>query len=434
MKSIRTRLLVALLTLAGVGLLLAVALTYRQSLSETSALLDYQLRQTALSLRNQPGPGASIELSREQAEGDLIIQVSDVFGSTVYASRPGLPPLEQKVRGYSEAQVLGEPWRVYGLETLGRFIQVAQPVRVRESLARAAAWRTGVPLLMLIPAMGVAIVWIVGTGLAPLRSAVDEVRQRDQHSLAPLDTTRLPEEIEPLITELNRLLARLDTAFSAQRAFVADAAHELRSPLTALRLHLELLESAPDEDSKKQAREKLGEAVNRSAHLIEQLLTLARNEPRENSSARVRVSLTSTAANAIADCHAFAASRQIEMSLENDADVHVRGEPEALRVLVRNLVDNAVRYTPEGGQVRVHVSEAAGAAQLEVEDTGPGIPLEERPRVFDRFYRRSGTPEGGSGLGLAIVRAIADRHDARISLESAASGGLRVRIAFPLAA
>jgi two-component system OmpR family sensor kinase len=138
-NSIRTRLLIALLALAGAGIALAIALTYRQSLSETSALLDYQLRQTALSLRNQMGPG--VELSREQAEGDLVIQVSDGFGSTVYASRPGLPVLEQKVRGYSQIDAHGEPWRVYGLETLGSFIQVAQPVRVRE----ARAQRRGAP-------------------------------------------------------------------------------------------------------------------------------------------------------------------------------------------------------------------------------------------------------------------------------------------------
>jgi signal transduction histidine kinase len=211
---------------------------------------------------------------------------------------------------------------------------------------------------------------------------------------------------------------------------VADAAHELRSPLTAVRLELQLLDRAPDEEARREARANLGAAVERAIHLVEQLLTLARSDPREEAGAWSRIPLEQAAANGIADANSLAQARRIDLSLEAEP-AFVQGDPEALRILVRNLVDNAVRYSPEGGQVRVSTHDRASGAALEVVDTGPGIPLPERERAFDRFYRRSNAPAGGSGLGLAIVKAIADRHGAQIRLDDAPGGGLKVIVAFP---
>jgi signal transduction histidine kinase len=244
----------------------------------------------------------------------------------------------------------------------------------------------------------------------------------------------LPEEIAPLVFELNRLLLRVDEAVSAQRAFIADAAHELRSPLTAVRLQLQLLDRAPDEPARLQARTALGAAIERAIHLIEQLLTLARQEPADARGALEPVALEAVAADAVTDMHALAITREIELALDAAGPAVVRGNREALRILVRNLVDNAVRYTPAGGRVRVRVSQDAGSAPqgalLEVIDNGPGIPASERARVFDRFYRRAGAAQGGCGLGLAIVMAITERHDAQIALTEASGGGLRVAVAF----
>jgi len=257
--------------------------------------------------------------------------------------------------------------------------------------------------------------------------------------LTPIAAARLPQEIAPLVDELNRLLTRLNAAFRTQRAFVADAAHELRSPLTALRLELQLLDRAPDEGARREARANLGAAVERAIHLVEQLLTLARNEPREAADELSVISLERPVAEGIADAHALAAARRVELSLEGDP-VAVRGDPEALRTLVRNLVDNAVRYTPEGGHARVRTRIGSGSAEeaewglLEVADSGPGIPPADRERAFDRFYRRASSPQGGSGLGLAIVKAIADRHGAQVRLGDAPEGGLLVVVAFPPAA
>jgi two-component system OmpR family sensor kinase/two-component system sensor histidine kinase QseC len=429
MTSIRARLLIALLALVSVVSILAGTLTYRRVLAETSLLFDYQLRQMALSLRGQVSMAPRLELPPDEADADFVIQIWDLYGARIYLSRPGLPLINQTALGYADIVVGGKPWRTYGLQTLDGVIQIAQPVRVREAFARAAALRVIAPLLLLLPLLIAAVIGVVSNGLWPLKRVAREVQRRDVHSLAPIAVADLPQEIAPLAQELNRLLARLDAAFQAQRAFVADAAHELRSPLTAVSLELQLLDRAPDAAARATARERLGAAVERAIHLLEQLLDLARNEPRDQPHELTEVLLEPAAAQGVADSHALALSRRIELSLESEP-VRVLGNPEALRTLVRNLVDNAVRYTPPGGRVRVRIR-AEGGGVLEVSDSGPGIPPEERARVFDRFHRRRGSPEGGSGLGLAIVKAIAERHGARVDLDDAPGGGLKVTVAFP---
>ena len=435
MTSLRARLLIALLAAVVAISVLAGLLTYRRVLAETSTLFDYQLRQMALSLRSQIPMAPRLELPPDQADADFVIQIWDVYGTRVYFSRPGLPLINATALGFADVRVGGRQWRTYGLQTMEGVIQIAQPVQVRESLARGAALRVVIPLLLLLPLLGAAVVGVVGSGLRPLRRVAGEVQRRDVHSLAPIPAARLPQEIAPLVNELNRLLMRLSEAFQVQRAFVADAAHELRSPLTALSLELQLLERAPDEPARREALANLKAAAARAVHLVEQLLTLARNEPREPVGELMRFALEQPVAEGIADAHALAAARHIELSLEAEPAT-IRGDREALRTLVRNLVDNAVRYTPEGGWVRVRTRAAAAtpgreAALIEVADSGPGIPAADRERAFDRFYRRAGSPEGGSGLGLAIVKAVADRHAAQVRLGDASEGGLLVTVAFP---
>jgi len=432
MKSLRVRLLVWLLALVAAVSLLAGLVTYRRVLDETSTLFDYQLRQMTLSLRNQISIAPRIELPPEQGDSDFVIQIWDPFGARVYLSRPGLPMINRATLGYADLTLQGERWRVYSLQTTDGVIQVAQPWRVRERLAGEAALRVALPLLLLLPLMAAAVAWIVGRSLMPLERVTAEVQRRDVHGLAPIEVPSLPQEVAPLIAELNRLLARLGEAFHAQRAFVADAAHELRSPLTALRLQLQLLARAPDEATREAARGKLGAAIERSIHLVEQLLTLARNEPESARSQMQQVALEEVARAGISDAHALAAARGTELSLDAPHRVTVSGDADALRILARNLIDNAVRYTPPNGCVQVRVAADPGkGAWFEVDDSGPGIPPAERARAFDRFYRRDGSPEGGSGLGLAIVEAIARRHGATVTLDESPLRGLRVTVAFP---
>jgi signal transduction histidine kinase len=432
MSSIRARLLIALFVLVALVSLIAAGVTYRRVLSETSTLFDYQLRQTALSLRSQISFAARIvEIPPDQGDTDFVVQIWDIYGARTYVSRPGLPTINQTVLGYADLSLRGQPWRAYGLQTADGVIQIAQPVRVRENLARASAVRVIVPLILLLPIMIVAVAWIVNRGLLPLRFVTTEVQRRDVQTLAPLGTANLPREIEPLVGELNRLLERLRLAFSAQRAFISDAAHELRSPLTALRLQLQLLDRATDEKGRAEARERLGAGVERGIHLVEQLLALARSEPQEAALSSGTVDLSAAAAAGVRDAHDLALTRNIDLGLSATADLKIMADPESLRALVRNLLDNAVRYTPPQGTVRVQTRATENEALLEVIDNGPGIPPEERERVFDRFYRRAAAHESGTGLGLAIVKAIAERHGARVTLGTASGGGLYVTVAFP---
>jgi two-component system OmpR family sensor kinase/two-component system sensor histidine kinase QseC len=431
MTSIRARLLIALISLMALVCISAGAVTYRRVLAETSNLFDYQLRQMALSLRGQVTLAPRVEVPAEQGDTDFVVQIWDLFGARVYLSRPGLPLINRPTLGYADLSLGGEIWRAYGLRTTDGVIQVAQPVSVREALARATALRVMIPLIVLLPIIIAAMVWVVGRGLWPLRQVTAEVQQRDAGTLTPLGSANLPLEIKPLVDELNRLLARLQIAFTAQRAFISDAAHELRSPLTALRLQAQLLDRAPDEAARLEARAQLGAAIERATHLVEQLLTLARSEPQETAIKFEPVALADIAAEAITDCHAMALDRNIELSLDAEPGLKVRGDREALRAMLRNIIDNAVRYTPPGGSVAVRTLTKSDRPLVEIIDTGPGIAPEERERIFDRFYRRAGTAAPGTGLGLAIVKAIAERHGAQVLLDGAAGGGLRVTVEFP---
>jgi signal transduction histidine kinase len=241
------------------------------------------------------------------------------------------------------------------------------------------------------------------------------------------------------------MLERLGHAFDSQRAFVADAAHELRSPLTALKLQAQLVRRAPDEASRAAAIDALVAGVDRATRLVEQLLTLARQEPGATAAPLQTVVLAPLARQVLADAGPVAQARGSTMELMADEQATVQGDPAALAVLLRNLVDNALRYTPAGGRVEVAVARAGvgdgvgraagegAAVQLRVDDSGPGIPAAERERVFERFVRgSSAAPETGSGLGLAIVRSIALRHGAALTLADSPLGGLRVALAFPV--
>jgi signal transduction histidine kinase len=310
-------------------------------------------------------------------------------------------------------------------------ILVAQPWRVRQSLAGGVALRTLAPLLILTPLLAFAIWWTVLRTLAPIGRVVGEVQRRDADSLAPLIATDLPREIEPLVAELNRLLERLAVAFQAQRAFISDAAHELRSPLTALRLQLQLLGRAADQPARDEALGKLGEAMDRCGALVQQLLTLARNEPGAVANAFAATVLDVVVREAIADSASLAVARGTDLAFEADPGIGLMADAESLRVLVRNLVDNAVRYAPAGGRVLVRLLDLGASARLIVEDSGPGIAESERKQVFDRFYRGLESGQSGSGLGLAIVKAIAERHHAVVELGRSGLGGLQVTVLFP---
>ncbi len=433
MKSIRQHLLITLLLAIVVALALAAYGTYRLARQEVDELFDYHLRQLALSVRDQRLAGNSEPLAADEEGFDFIIQVWGQDGTRIYLSHPHAQLPNRARMGFSNLDTPEGTWRVFAAQYREQVVQVAQPLRVREQLAAAAALRTLLPFVILLPLLASVIWLVIGRGLAPLDRIAGSVRRRTPSSLEPLRSAGVPAEVLPLVESLNDLLGRLDQALAAQRAFVADAAHELRTPLTALQLQVQLTERAPSAEERTAALAELRRGLDRAAHVVRQLLTLARQDPAEAlRKPLTAVSLPDIAAQVAADHAVLAEARRIDLGVgATDRRALVSGDVDALRTLVANLLDNAIRYTPPGGRVDVAVGIDHDRPWLEVADSGPGIPLDERLRVFDRFYRRHDALEPGSGLGLAIVKAIADRHGARVELDESTLGGLAARIRFP---
>jgi len=439
-SSIRTRLLASLLSVVFLSAAVGAIITYANVLHETESLFDYQLRQMALSLRDQGfiAPDEAAALAND--DFDFVVQIWTADGTRIYASHPGLALPTHAVLGFAEVRLGDGTWRVFSTAARDRVIQVAQPLAIRRQLAARAALRGVAPILALIPVLAAAIAWSVGASLRPVRRLTSEVKQRDADALEPVAASGLPAEVSPLVESINALLARLHKAFDAQRAFVSDAAHELRSPLTALKLQLRLLQRSSDPASRDQAIEDLDSGIERATRLVSQLLTLARAERGGLPEPLAPTDLVETARQAVADVVPLAEAKSIQLALQARSACIVQGDASALRILVRNLADNAVRYTPAGGRLELAVAEESGQIVLTVDDSGPGIPPEERERVFDRFYRRQvqkedgpeedGGGDTGSGLGLAIVRSLAQRHGAIVQMAESPLGGLRVIVRF----
>jgi len=429
-NSIRLRLLVLLLAMLAVAALVMGGVTYHNVLAETEALFDYQLRQMALSLRDQGAIAPDQASALADRQLDFVIQIWSADGSAIYASRPHEQLPTRALLGLADVTVGNQAWRTFSVFTGQRVIQVAQPRQIRQTLAANAALRSVAPLLGLAPLLALVIWWLASLTLRPLKQVAQAVSERDSSSLAPLPGAGLPDELAPLVHALNALLQRLSSTLDVQRAFVADAAHELRSPLTALKLQLGLLERAADDATRAAAVKALGDGITRAAWLVEQLLALARNEPAAPALPFEPVDLAEITRAATAATVPAALARGTEIDLQADAALPLLGDAASLTVLVRNLVDNAVRHAPPGSRVEVQASLDHGAPLLVVDDAGPGIPVHERERVFDRFYRRQPAASEGSGLGLAIVRTVATRHAATVVLGDAPLGGLRVTVRF----
>ena len=431
MNSIRRKLLFTLIGAMTVVMLLGAGATYTAARDEANSLFDYHLEQIALALRDQTFHGYTEALAGEK-NFDFVIRIWDQDGISVYYSRLHriLPDIVRI--GYTTESTSEGYWRVYALQSPTRIIAVAQPMSVRARLAATTALRTLIPFLVLLPILAFLIWLLVSRSLRPLSDLALAVASRTPDALADLDEVGVPEEAQPLVHSLNALLSRLRAAILAQRDFIADAAHELRTPLTALQLQTQLLERAVSDVDRAAALQDLKQGLGRTIHTVHQLLTLARQEPSAVEPEFGKVLLADLVRQVVADHATLAAVKDIDLgAIAIDPMTSVMGDREALRIMLTNLVGNAVRFTPVGGRIDVSCGTVCERACLEVADNGPGIPPAERERVFDRFYRRDGEVAPGSGLGLAIVRTIAVRHGATIHLGDAAGNGLLVRIEFP---
>lgn len=432
--SLRARLLLFLLGAVFAAALIQAGVAYRGTLAQTDQLYDAQLRSTALSLSDGnlqlnntplPVPGAPAN-----SVDNLIIQIWTVDGAQLYRSASGRLLPDPVRLGFSTVQAGGATYRVYAMSTPFQVTQVAQDLRVRRLTARGLVLRSVGPTLVMAPLLMLVVWWVVSFSLRPVERARTQLAARQPDDLSPVPDDSLPDEIRPLVHELNLLLERVRQAFALQQQFVGDAAHELRTPLAALQLQLQSLRRAADNATREQAIGRLGDGVARATRLIEQLLSMARHDGGAPRLLLTPTDLVQAVREAVSQSLPQANAKRIDITLDGPETAMVDGQADALVLLARNLLDNAIKYAPEEGAVRIAI-DAGASVSLTVDDTGPGIRPGERERVFDRFYRGADAGASGSGLGLALVRTLAGRHGATVTLDDAPGGGLRARVVFP---
>ncbi|MFA7503866.1 MAG: ATP-binding protein [Burkholderiaceae bacterium] len=442
MRSIRRSLLVGIIGAVTISIVLTASLVFQSARRSTDALLDDHLRQIALTV---PAPRAPMDLLvpfEDPISEGIMIQIWDRNGVHVYRSSTEWELPERAALGFSTVSTRQGPLRVYSALRAGTLVQAAQPLQLRTRIAARSAIRQTAPLALLSAALALLVWVLVGRGLAPLREVREALARRAPDSLQPLGAEGMPTELQPLVNGINALLGRLDDAFRNQRAFLADAAHELRTPLAAVRLQLDLLRRAETASEREIAGERLAQGIGRLGVLVDQLLLLARQDAdAEVTLERVDIDPVELIGRCAADHAALAEMREIDLGVADDSaslgELQLHGDPQSLTILMANLVGNSLRYVPAGGRVDLWCGLEGGELVLRVDDDGPGIAPAERERVFDRFYRTdhaSTGPHGehGSGLGLSIVQQVARRHGAKVCLLDNPRGrGLRVEVRFP---
>lgn len=450
--SLRRRLLLSVMTAIVLAALFQAVSAYQGALKQADEMFDYHLQQMALSMRarlpqapSKPAPPPVQERDEsgtgtEPGENDIdyLVQIWGADGIQLFrSSHSALPP--RAVLGFSDVVQGGTTYRVYSIQTPFQTIQIAQDMSARLSRARALALRAMLPMALIAPLLMLVIWAVIRQSLSPLERTRRQVATRTAEDLSPLADNGLPDEVRPLVTELNLLFDRMHTVLQAQKAFVANAAHELRTPLTALKLQAQALHRAPDEASRDVAIGRLNQGIERAIRMMNQLLALARQEGDEAAPLQA-VDLRQLTVAVAMEMQTLAQARRIDLRtdlrIEEGPAALVSGDAEALRILLRNLIENAIKYTPEGGQVLVGTEADARLVRLMVEDAGPGISEVDRERVFERFYRSADATAStsGSGLGLSIVKAIAAQHAATIVLgRSPTLGGLHATLNFPAA-
>ena len=440
-QSLRRRLLGLLLggvCLAWVGIAVA---TYFDARVHTGRMLDAQLVEYAEVLsaiahhealeiagattHHDPGYVQSCTYQVYGLDGALLLRSHD-------APNAALAPEE----GFSDVRAAGIDWRAYRRTDRenGLVVIVAHGNAERDALVRDLAMRLIVPLLVGLPVLAIGLWFAVTRALRPLERLADEVRGREAGRLAPITANDVPAEVAPLVAATNQLFARLEDSFENERRFTGDAAHELRTPLAALRTHAEVALTTAHDERRRRALQQVVEGVERATGVVDQMLALARLDAQGAHSEFTEVDLVAACDEAILGARPAAMRRDVDLVLDAPAPVRVRADPAMLVALVRNLVDNALRFSPDASQVRVAVGEEGARAVLAVEDAGPGVEPALRERIFDRFFRGPDGRGAGSGLGLSIVRRVVELHGGTVRASSSATlGGLRVEVRMPLA-
>lgn len=438
-QSLQFRLSVWLALIILVVAVIAGGLSFTSAFQEAIELQDDQLRQMAALIDRQHLPLAQTALHANVQTDDSESRVVAQLLRKDDAEAPE-PPGELRglsvnlPDGFQTVIVQHRSWRLF-VRTLssGSRVAVGQRTAVRDEIARDGAQWTLMPFVVLIPILLLMVGVLIRKMFKPLEAAARDLDRRVEQDLHEIVDARLPSEIRPFIVAINRLLSRVARSVATQRRFVADAAHELRSPLTVLSLQAERLQAMETPPQIRERLVSLRHGIERMRRLLDQLLSLAREQACAAGQTET-VSLQQVFRQTLEDLMPLAQAKNIDLGAFGEADAEVRAQASDLKTLIKNLVDNAIRYTPEGGRIDFSVQSRAGKVVVQIADTGPGIPAEERDRVFDPFYRLFGNDETGAGLGLSIVQTIARRIGAQISLgyaDERACSGLCVSVVFP---
>jgi len=401
-----------------------------------SSLIDVLYESSANKQTSQADLNALLLNTVDSNSDKFVFQVWDQQGKKVLSSPNKFTmSLQNTPSGFSDQLISGNDWRIYSYynQKYKVKIVVGELYNLRRELADDIAHSNANILLITYPVFGILVWFIISFALRSITRVTNEISNRASTFLESVPMTEIPIEIKPLVAELNRLFIRLKSAFERNKRFAADAAHELKTPLAALKTHVQVALNTDNDADKLKALEKVIESVNRSSHVVTQLLTLSRLGDEEGLSDIKPLNLHKLALEIIAYLAPHALEKNIEIELAPPpADPTILGNDTALGILIRNIVDNAIRYTPADGSVKITIIDSGKQIIFRVCDSGPGIPPELRERVFERFYRILGTKASGSGLGLAIVSQISSLHHAEITIDTPATGtGLQFDVAFP---
>lgn len=435
--SLKKRLLVLVLSAIALVWLTAALMTYFDARDELNEVLDAHLAQAASLLAAQ-SPHEIEEIDTDHVpllhkyERRVAFQVWE-NGKVLRLHSINAPntPLAPSDHGFSTQLIDGRSWRVFSTwdESGHHLIHVAEQADTRARLARGIAGYLIFPLLIALPVLALLLWWAIANALRPLNVLSEQVEQRAPDNLAALQPAAAPEEVLPLIERLNRLFVRIQQSMENERRFTADAAHELRTPVAAIKAQAQVARAARAEQERIHALDSAIAGCDRATHLIEQLLTLARLDADQAPALEI-CALRTLASECIAELAPMALNQGIQLELADGEEVAVPGRPMLLRVLMRNLLDNAIRHTPAGTTVIVDIATRQGRPCLAVSDNGPGLPPEELARIAERFHRPVGTSASGSGLGLSIAKRIAEIHAAEFQVSAAAPHGLCVTVMF----
>ncbi|RPA51056.1 two-component sensor histidine kinase [Shewanella vesiculosa] len=418
--------------------IIAASFTFSSAFEEAHELQDDVLQQMAVLFDRYsltPNDSTLTPLSQDQLEFQVSVQLLGDNPASNPIAKNILALPSNLTDGFHTVNLATQSWRVF-VRTLSssQRIAVAQETAIRDNIAFETALHTLMPLLVLIPILLLLLGYILGKILSPISILAHDVDRQTEHDLQLIPTTQLPSEIVPFVEAINRLLSKNSQVITSQKRFIADAAHELRSPITALSLQAQRLQQTELTDDARQKLNALQAGISRSIHLLEQLLSMARQQ--DNSiQQHQRTSLKTVFTEVIEELYPLVEAKEIDLGFSQDSDAQLNANPVRLKTLIHNLIDNAIRYTPSGGKIDLSIIETEQGIEMTIKDTGPGIANTEVQKVFEPFYRILGSNEYGSGLGLAIVASIVQQMDAKISLTLADpvnNCGLCVTVKFPL--